>query len=166
MKLTAKRRAWLKRLLLGPAHRTSRTGFDTMQAGWTEWNYHDASGNPISLAEAKERWGLPGLWSHITSDGERITDLGRKVLMEDDKIEHIHDRMAKVDQVLDAVRAEIGRAVARYPVFNSHHEGYAVLLEEVDELWDEVKTNNHGKAKAEALQVAAMAIRFITDLEG
>lgn len=49
--------------------------------------------------------------------------------------------------------------------FNSTHEGYAVLLEEVDELWDEVKSNgSNERLKAEAVQVAAMAIRFIQEL--
>lgn len=58
--------------------------------------------------------------------------------------------------------------------FNSVHEGYAVLLEEVDELWDEVKKNPRkmegGKKqhrelmRKEAVQVAAMAIRFVSEL--
>lgn len=51
-----------------------------------------------------------------------------------------------------------------YPPFNSSHEGYAVLLEEVDELWADVKTNNVEHAIEEAIQVGAMAIRFIADM--
>lgn len=39
-----------------------------------------------------------------------------------------------------------------------------VLAEEVDELWDEVRGNRIGLARAEATQVGAMAIRFIADL--
>jgi NTP pyrophosphatase (non-canonical NTP hydrolase) len=80
--------------------------------------------------------------------------------------ESLHLRMKATDRVLDQVRAEIGRAVEKFPKFNSHHEGYAVLLEEVDELWDEVRANNHSNARSEAIQVAAMAVRFIVDLEG
>lgn len=55
----------------------------------------------------------------------------------------------------------------KYPLFNSCHEGYAVILEELDELWDEVKKCKHDakNLKAEALQVAAMAIKFIISLE-
>jgi NTP pyrophosphatase (non-canonical NTP hydrolase) len=50
----------------------------------------------------------------------------------------------------------------------SAHEGYAVLLEEVDELWDEVKMNSRQrsikKMREEAIQVAAMAMRFVHDV--
>ena len=50
--------------------------------------------------------------------------------------------------------------------FNSPHEGYAVLLEELDELWDEIKKKDINKAamKEEAIQVGAMALRFLVDL--
>ncbi len=49
---------------------------------------------------------------------------------------------------------------------HSVHEGYAVLLEEVDELWEEVKreTINTDALRYEALHVAAMAVRFLLDL--
>jgi hypothetical protein len=51
---------------------------------------------------------------------------------------------------------------------NSAHEGFAVLAEEVDELWDHVKVKQ-GKRDVpemvyEAVQVAAMALRFIIDV--
>jgi hypothetical protein len=62
---------------------------------------------------------------------------------------------------------EIEFAVEKFPAFNSAHEGYAILLEEVDELWDEVKNNKHddgAKQRKEAIQVAAMAIRFVLDI--
>ncbi|PZP37434.1 MAG: hypothetical protein DI598_21200 [Pseudopedobacter saltans] len=50
--------------------------------------------------------------------------------------------------------------------FSSPHEGYAVLLEEVDELWDEVKKKTFDKeaARKEAVQIGAIVIRFITEL--
>jgi hypothetical protein len=52
--------------------------------------------------------------------------------------------------------------------FNSAHEGYAVILEEMDELWEEVKkkasSRDAGKLEKEAIQVAAMAVRFINDI--
>jgi hypothetical protein len=62
---------------------------------------------------------------------------------------------------------EIEFAVAKFPPFSSAHEGYAILWEEVDELWDEVKNNKHddgAKQRKEAIQVAAMAIRFVLDI--
>ena len=48
--------------------------------------------------------------------------------------------------------------------FASAHEGYAILEEEVDEAWDEVKADNIDLAKKEMNQVAAMAIRFVAEL--
>jgi len=61
---------------------------------------------------------------------------------------------------------ELGRALKKFPRHTtSAHHHYAVLLEEVDELWDAVKTNNIPHAKKEAVQVAAMAIRFLMEVE-
>lgn len=74
------------------------------------------------------------------------------------------DRMARVDAALALVRAEVERAARKHPPFNSRHEGYAVLLEEVDELWEDVKADRYHPAIIEAIQVAAMGVRFITDL--
>lgn len=62
---------------------------------------------------------------------------------------------------------ELERA-SRWPAMNSAHEGYAVLLEEVDELWDHVKTRQPdrdlNKMTKEAVQVAAMAVRFMVEV--
>ena len=72
------------------------------------------------------------------------------------------------DELLRAVDAEVTRARRSYPNFHSQHEGYAVLKEEVDELWDRIKASKGLKADGvtaiEAVQVAAMAIRFVLDL--
>ena len=58
---------------------------------------------------------------------------------------------------------ELAMASDKYPPFKSDHEGYAVILEELDEMWDAIKGNDASGARAEAVQVAAMAIRFIQD---
>ncbi len=70
-----------------------------------------------------------------------------------------------------AVAAEVNRAREKHPKpFSSSHEGYAVLLEEVDELWEEVRKQTGVRSKEalrkEAIQVAAMAVRFIEDVCG
>ena len=66
------------------------------------------------------------------------------------------------------VSAEVARARTLYPSFHSGHEGYAVIREELDELWDEVKASKglmqSELAGLEAVQVAAMALRFALDL--
>lgn len=60
---------------------------------------------------------------------------------------------------------ELARARAKFEPFNSAHEGYAVILEEVEELWEEVrKDSSSEKLRAEAIQVAAMAMRFVLDI--
>lgn len=65
---------------------------------------------------------------------------------------------------------ELDRAIRRFGPMASPHEGYAVLLEEMDELWQEVKDNKRlpdeylPAMRAEALQVAAMAMRFVLDV--
>jgi len=76
--------------------------------------------------------------------------------------------LSPTDKTFGDIRAELERA-AKWPGFNSAHEGYAVLLEEVDELWEHVKTNQKRRdidaMRAEAVQVAAMAIKFIEMLD-
>lgn len=76
------------------------------------------------------------------------------------------ERLQALDTALAKVRAEVISAIERYPAFNSAHEGYAVLREEVDELWDDVKRNWPQGAVEEAVQVAAMGVRFVMDIKG
>lgn len=61
---------------------------------------------------------------------------------------------------------ELHAAAGKFPRFNSGHEGYAVLLEEVRELEREVfrKDVDPQALRKEAKQVAAMALRFIGDV--
>lgn len=65
---------------------------------------------------------------------------------------------------------EVKRAteVLQFPKFNSAHEGFAILLEEVEELKAHVWMNQSKRdieaMRKEAVQVAAMALRFIVDV--
>lgn len=69
---------------------------------------------------------------------------------------------------VEKVVRELDRACRTHHTFNSSHEGYAVIKEEFEELWDEIKNNKQEDTKArqtkEAIQVAAMALRFLVDL--
>jgi hypothetical protein len=75
--------------------------------------------------------------------------------------------------VMGFVMNEIQAARATYPRFNSAHEAFGILYEEVDELWDEVRRvkqttrltgAEQAALEAEAIQVAGMAIRLVTDI--
>lgn len=58
---------------------------------------------------------------------------------------------------------EIDRAITKHPEsFVSPHEGYSIILEELDELWEHVKGNTGRSPEAykEAIQIAATAMRY------
>lgn len=63
---------------------------------------------------------------------------------------------------------EVNRAAMDYRAFTSPHEGYAILLEKMDDLkeqvWKKPGTRDFNAMRKEAVQVAAMALRFIADV--
>lgn len=70
----------------------------------------------------------------------------------------------KYGEAAEAAYKEIGRAKEKHPKdFHSPHEGYGVLKEEVDEMWDAIKRDDTEHAVKEAVQVAAMALRFVAE---
>lgn len=71
-----------------------------------------------------------------------------------------------LDEALKNIKEEYLRAVKKYGVIDDAHQGYALILEELDELWDKVKLRPNtidrlNSMRIEAIQVGAMAIRFI-----
>jgi hypothetical protein len=72
-----------------------------------------------------------------------------------------------LDRILADVRGEVLTAIGSFPSFNSPHEGKAVIEEELDELWEHVKANTGRSMYAmdEARQIAAMAVRYMIDLD-
>jgi hypothetical protein len=74
--------------------------------------------------------------------------------------------MSAVDRIATEIAGECRRGMAKFPEFNSPHEGWAVIREELEELWDHVTsdTGRSADARAEAIQVAAMALRYAHDL--
>lgn len=78
------------------------------------------------------------------------------------------DNERQYQKLLGPLRAELYRASESFGPFNSAHEGWAVIHEEMEELWAEVmkKQSQRSKEKMreEAIQIAAMAVRFIIDL--
>lgn len=73
-----------------------------------------------------------------------------------------------IARVLAEVGSEVKRANAKHAPMNSAHEAYAVLLEEVDEfkeqVWKQQKNRDLEEMRNELIQVAAMAVRAICDL--
>lgn len=67
--------------------------------------------------------------------------------------------------IMAEIHDELKEAESKFGSFNSPHEGYAVILEELDEMWDEIKSKEgtHESIRREAIQVAAMAVRMIQD---
>lgn len=66
----------------------------------------------------------------------------------------------------ELVAAELLRARSKHPALQTTlHEGYGVLLEEVDEVWDLVKSQRPDPLNLlkELVHVAAMAQRFAED---
>ena len=72
----------------------------------------------------------------------------------------------KLFKVLQMIDKELDEAQSKFKPYNSAHEGYAVIKEELDELWDEIKHNpkDWKRIQEETVQVATTAIRFLTDL--
>ena len=77
----------------------------------------------------------------------------------------------KFDEAQELIIEEYIKASTAFPPMRSRHEGYAILKEEVDELWDNIKeasTLDVSERRREALtieakQVGAMALRFLID---
>ena len=68
----------------------------------------------------------------------------------------------------ELVSAELAKVRMKVAPQNSCHEGYAILLEEVDELWDEVKKKRSirdPKAMlAELVQIGSCAQKMAEDV--
>lgn len=79
-----------------------------------------------------------------------------------------HEFKIELAKVVNEACEEVSKAMENWPPFNSAHEGYGVLAEEFDELWEHVKTNQKRRdlleMRKEAVQVAAMALRFAAEV--
>ncbi len=67
------------------------------------------------------------------------------------------------DLILKDIVLELKLANSKFPPFNSLHEGYAVMLEEFDEMWEEIrkKEPNTSEIYLEVIQIAAMSVKFL-----
>ena len=72
------------------------------------------------------------------------------------------------NKVVTEFYEEINKGVNKFGNYNSYHEAYAVIKEEFDELWDELKVNadnrDLNKVYKEAIQVAATSYRLAEEI--
>lgn len=78
--------------------------------------------------------------------------------------------MTGIDDVFAEVKAELLNATQKFGSFASGHEGLAVIEEEFLELrsavfWGVDQKGRPASVREEAVQLAAMAIRFLIDLD-
>lgn len=136
-----------------------------------------------ALASLEKRTDVHPLQQKLEIDGVKsMIDEFEKNLAEYDKMQHGESlfnmaanywekKRPEANYVLavDDVLKEVKRAKSIFKDnFVNQHEGYAVILEELDELWQEVKKNQRdydlAAQRKEAIQCAAMCIRFIAEL--
>ena len=74
-----------------------------------------------------------------------------------------------VDDIPAAIMLEVERAKRRGEKFASLHEAYAVILEEVDEVWDITRQKKCERAawelRKEFIQIGAMAVKALQSLD-
>lgn len=78
--------------------------------------------------------------------------------------------MSDLDDIVNQMKRECRNSIEINGDFNTLHEGFAFLKEEVDELWEEIKknpkNNNDVAIIIEAIQVGAMAMAIILKCKG
>ena len=79
--------------------------------------------------------------------------------------EETKDSQSDEKRLFEAILLEYVRARRHGPI-HSAHEGYAIMKEELDELWEEVRKRRPDQVQMamECVQVAAVAIRFLVEV--
>lgn len=79
------------------------------------------------------------------------------------------DQSSRIDAALEEVEAEVRRADAKFERYNSAHETYGVLAEELAEFFDEVRKKPFMRGslaiRGELAQIACVAIRGMASLD-
>ena len=72
----------------------------------------------------------------------------------------------RIFDICREVCEEVHRANAKHKPMHSAHEGHSVIREEFEELWEHVKhdTGSGPDARKEAIQIAAMGVRYVLDV--
>jgi len=81
-----------------------------------------------------------------------------------------------IENICKDIEREVNRAISLHRGMACQHEAYAVILEELEEFWEQVKVNPKklspedarlrlGRLRSELIQTAAMCVRAIHDLQ-
>lgn len=72
--------------------------------------------------------------------------------------------MMTMQEAIAEVTHELNNAMMKHPTrTDSPRHHHSVLEEEFDEFWDAIKADDFVGARKEAIQVAAMAIRYLME---
>lgn len=116
------------------------------------------------IKTAMERFFADNAASHATPTAQPDETWTATPATTDDEDEDEDDD--KFTKIIGDVIDEVFAASDKHGPMNSPHEGHSVIREEFEELWEHVKndTGDTLQARKEAVQLAAMAIRYIYDL--
>lgn len=85
------------------------------------------------------------------------------------KRERDHRQYGHGVDLIAAITAEVERAKRHGEFFASLHEAYAVILEEVDEVWDITRQKRRERdeleLRKEFIQIAAMAVKALNSMD-
>jgi hypothetical protein len=72
----------------------------------------------------------------------------------------------RIREIAMEIAAKVERAERKHPPMHSPHEGWSVIWEELEELREHVRadTGRSAEARKEALQIAAMGLRYALNL--
>ncbi|MCO6185898.1 hypothetical protein [Rhizobium sp. L1K21] len=73
-----------------------------------------------------------------------------------------------IDALAAEIAAEVRRAESLHAPMHSPHEGWSIIFEELEELREHVRadTGRSEEARKEAIQIAAMGLRYALNLCG
>jgi hypothetical protein len=131
-----------------------------LQGGLVELGIALGVGLPVVLVGAPpdHRCIFYRLCEQVATEDQALLLVGHM----SDQRDHARDLISA--EILDEAKA----ARDRWPPMQSAHEGFAVLREEVDELWRHVMVNQKMRdlsaMRREAVQIGAMALRFVEDV--
>lgn len=130
---------------------------------------------PFDAGDIREAFGFDRNDPNVRVTMHALGSEGAKKILGDDYSgdglpsiadDKLNAQVESIARASSDIVVELSRALTMHGPMKSGHEGYAVLLEEVDELWDLVKTDKvkSPEGRKEAIQIAAMALRFILDV--